>query len=67
MPLEITGPFIDTHPYRDRWLPWMRPAVDKLQNFCNNARWLDILDLWLEMEDLLGYPYGQVSLSNCLK
>src|ERR1700736_2480039 len=48
------------HPYAERWPTWMAPAVSKLEAFSDDPRWIGIVDLWLEFEELLGYPYGQV-------
>ena len=49
-----------THPYAERWPAWMALAVSKLEAFSDDPRWIGIVDLWLEFEELLGYPYGQV-------
>jgi len=49
-----------THPYAERWPSWMALAVSKLEAFSDDPRWIGIVDLWLEFEELLGYPYGQV-------
>jgi hypothetical protein len=38
----------------------MALAVSKLEAFSDDPRWIGIVDLWLEFEELLGYPYGQV-------
>jgi hypothetical protein len=53
-------PLVDSHPYRDRWFSWMHPAVGKLDSVLDHPRWVWVLNKWLEFEDKLGYPYGQV-------
>ena len=53
-------PLVDSHPYRDRWSSWMRPALGMLDSISDHPRWVKVLNEWLEFEDKLGYPYGQV-------
>jgi hypothetical protein len=53
-------PSVDSHPYRDHWSSWMRPALGMLDSISNHPRWVRVLNQWLEFEDKLGYPYGQV-------
>jgi hypothetical protein len=49
-----------SHPNSSHWPPWIHPAVDKLEQYSNDPRWIEVLKQWLELEDKLGYPYGQV-------
>jgi hypothetical protein len=52
---------IDSHPCRDQWPLWMSPAVLCFEDYNNSVKWRRLLMLWLDLEDKLGYPYGQVS------
>jgi hypothetical protein len=51
----------DSHPDREKWPEWMLNAVQTFEKFTKHDRWVDLLDLWIAFEDLLGYPHGQVS------
>ena len=51
----------ESHPYRTRWPEWMSTALSILENISSHSRWVQLLELWLQFEDKLGYPYGQVS------
>jgi len=52
---------IDSHPCRDQWPSWMIHAVSRLEEYTHSEKWRQLLLLWLDFEDKLGYPYGQVS------
>jgi hypothetical protein len=52
---------IDSHPCREQWPSWMSHAVSRLEEYTNSVKWRQLLLLWLDFEDKLGYPYGQVS------
>jgi hypothetical protein len=43
----------------------MKLALDRLESYTDNPTWKQLLEKWLEFEDKLGYPYGQVG-SACL-
>jgi len=51
---------VDTHPHCKRWPSWMKPALSRLESYTDNPTWKRLLGKWLEFEDKLGYPYGQV-------
>ena len=51
----------DSHLCRDQWPSWMIHAVTHLEEYNGDAKWRQLLLLWLEFEDKMGYPYGQVS------
>ena len=51
----------ESHPSREHWPAWMPPAVSKLEAYSTSPRWKGAILLWLELEEKLGYPYGQVN------
>ena len=60
---DAVGGLTNTHPLRERWPSWMSPAIAKLETYSNHPEWKKLLESWLEFEDKLGYPYGQVSIA----
>jgi hypothetical protein len=55
----------DSHPYRTSWPSWMGPALENLESYTDSPTWRRVLEKWLELEDKLGYPYGQVCGCSC--
>jgi hypothetical protein len=53
---EQTPSLVKTHDKWSRWPAWMPLAVSKLERYSSHSRWLEVLNNWLEFEDLLGYP-----------
>ena len=51
----------ESHPSCEHWPSWMPPAVSKLEAYSTCPRWKGAILLWLELEEKLGYPYGQVN------
>jgi hypothetical protein len=66
-PVNVVAPSPDveklrltnSHLYCKKWAQWMLSAVSTLGKVCSHQRWSGLLDLWLECEDLLGYPHSQ--------
>jgi hypothetical protein len=38
----------------------MSTVVARLEAYSDYPQWIEILEMWLEFEDQLGYPHGQV-------
>lgn len=51
----------DTHPNRAKWPKWIAPCVRALEGMIEGQHWDQIVGNWLDLEDILGYPQGQVS------
>lgn len=51
----------ETHPNRKKWPEWLMEAVKQLEIMIGSSQWRFVLNGWLDIEDVLGYPEGKVS------
>lgn len=54
-------PSCKNHTGSSLWPEWMTEAVDALEPMLDNQIWADVMWNWVSLEELLGFPQGQVS------
>lgn len=58
--VNSTPSLTETHPNRANWPEWIAPCVRALEGMIEGRHWHQTISDWLDLEDMLGYPEGQV-------
>lgn len=49
-----------SHPNRKKWSPWLKDAVEHLEDMIGSSQWKFVLGRWLDIEHVLEYPERKV-------